>query len=237
MLLKSIDIHNHLLPGVDDGFATEEKSLEAIRRLLAAGVGELVFTPHINPDVYPGNDEDRMRRAYEEFRPLLPDGVKTSLAAEYMICADFEKDIAKRAGGLLCYEDKSILVEMSYFFRSPNLEDALFELQMAGFKPILAHPERYPYMAECLEDFDRLHENGCRFQLNYISFAGVYGRDSVKIIRYLARRGYCDFVATDLHSIRQLERILSSNPAFLLRKPFTKFLNPNQRPAFEGWRH
>ena len=182
MLLKSIDIHNHLLPGVDDGFGSAEESLEAIRLL----------------------------------------------SAEYMICADFEKDIAKRAGGLLCYEDRSVLVEMSYLFRSPNLEAALFELQMAGFKPILAHPERYLYMADSLEDFDRLHENGCRFQLNYISFTGVYGRDSVKIIRYLARRGYCDFVATDLHSIHQLERILSSNPAFLLRKPFTKFLNPNQ---------
>lgn len=100
MRIRAVDIHNHLLPGVDDGFATAEESLEAIRRLLEAGVGELVFTPHINPDVYPGNDEDRMRRVYEEFRPLLPEGVKTSLAAEYMICADFEKDIAKRAGGL-----------------------------------------------------------------------------------------------------------------------------------------
>ena len=230
MHLNPLDIHNHLLPGVDDGFGSAEESLEAIRGLSAAGVKDLVFTPHINPDVYPGNDEDRMRRVYEEFRPLLPDGLKTSLAAEYMICADFEKDIAKRAGGLLCYEDKSILVEMSFLFGSPNLDKSLFELQMAGFKPVLAHPERYLYMADCLEDFDRLHENGCRFQLNYISFAGVYGRDSVKIIRYLARRGYCDFVATDLHSIYQLERILSSNPAFLLRKPFTKFLNPNQRP-------
>ncbi len=230
MLLKSIDIHNHLLPGVDDGFATAEESLEAIRRLLAAGVGELVFTPHINPDVYPQNDEDRMRQVYGEFLPQLPDGVKTSLAAEYMICADFEKDIAKRAGGLLCYEDRSVLVEMSYLFRSPNLEAALFELQMAGFKPILAHPERYPYMADCLEDFDRLHENGCRFQLNYISFAGVYGRDSVKIIRYLARRGYCDFVATDLHSIHQLERILTGKVSILLKKPFTSFLYPEQLP-------
>ena len=229
MLLKSIDIHNHLLPGVDDGFATAEESLEAIRGLSAAGVGELVFTPHINPDVYPGNDENRMRRAYGEFRPQLPDGVKTSLAAEYMICGGFEKDIAKRAGGLLCYEDRSILVELSYFFRSPNLEDALFELQMAGFKPILAHPERYLYMADRLEEFDRLHENGCRFQLNYISFAGVYGRDSVRIIRYLARRGHCDFLSTDLHSLSQLERILTGDISLLLRKPFTKFLHPEQR--------
>lgn len=231
MRIRAVDIHNHLLPGVDDGFGSAEESLEAIRALSAAGVEELVFTPHINPDVYPRNDEDRMRRVYEEFRPQLPDGVKTSLAAEYMICADFEKDIAKRAGGLLCYEDRSVLVEMSYLFRSPNLEAALFELQMAGFKPILAHPERYLYMADSLEDFDRLHENGCRFQLNYISFAGVYGRDSVKIIRYLARRGYCDFVATDLHSIHQLERILTGDISLLLRKPFTNFLHPEQRPT------
>lgn len=233
MQLKTTDIHNHLLPGVDDGFAGAVESLDAIRALSAAGVKELVFTPHINPEVYPQNSEDRMRQAYSEFQPLLPAGVKTSLAAEYMIGADFEKDIAKRAGGLLCYEDRSILVEMSYFFRSPNLEDALFELQMAGFKPILAHPERYLYMADCLEDFDRLHENGCRFQLNYISFTGTYGLDSLRIIRYLARRGHCDFIATDLHSIHHLERILSSDTTFLLKKPFTKFLNPNQCPAAE----
>ncbi len=121
MLLKSIDIHNHLLPGVDDGFKTAEESLEAIRGLTAAGVRELVFTPHINPDVYPQNDEDRMRRAYEQFLPLLP--------------------------------------------------------------------------------------------------AGVYGWASVKIIRYLARRGYCDFVATDLHSLHQLERILSGKATLLLKRP------------------
>ena len=218
MHLNPLDIHNHLLPGVDDGFGSAGESLEAIGRMSETGVKELVFTPHINPDVYPQNDEDRMRQAYGLFLPLLPAGIKTSLAAEYMICGGFEKNISKRAGGLLCYKDSSILVEMSYLFRSPNLEDALFELQMAGFKPILAHPERYLYMADSLEDFDRLHENGCRFQLNYISFAGVYGRDSVKIIRYLARRGYCDFVATDLHSVHQLERILSSNVALLLRR-------------------
>ena len=231
MQLKSTDIHNHLLPGVDDGFAGAGESLEAIRALSAAGVKELVFTPHINPEVYPQNSEDRMRQAYREFLPLLPAGVKSSLAAEYMICADFEKGLSSRAGNLLCYGDRSILVEMSYFFRSPNLEDTLFELQMAGFKPILAHPERYLYMADSLEDFDRLHENGCRFQLNYISFTGTYGLGSLRIIRYLARRGHCDFLSTDLHSLSQLERILTGDISLLLRKPFTGFLHPEQRPS------
>lgn len=127
--------------------------------------------------------------------------------------------------------DRSILVEMSYLFRSPNLEDALFELQMAGFKPILAHPERYLYMADRLEEFGRLHENGCRFQLNYISFTGAYGLDSLRIIRYLARRGHCDFLSTDLHSPSQLERILTGDISLLLRKPFTRFLHPEQLPS------
>lgn len=227
MKFQSIDIHNHLLPGVDDGFAGAGESLEAIRGLSEAGVKEMVFTPHINPDVYPENNEERMRQAYREFQPLLPAGLKTSLAAEYMICADFEKGLSARAGNLLCYEDKSILVEMSFYFRSPNLYDTIFELQMAGFKPILAHPERYLYMADCPEDFDRLHENGCRFQLNCISFTGAYGPASVRIIRYLARRGYIDFVASDLHSLRQLENILSGRMAFFLKPPFTRYTGPS----------
>lgn len=217
--VNSTDIHNHLLPGVDDGFRTEEESLEAIRILSEAGVKEFVFTPHINPDVFPDGNEGKMRLAYEKFLPLLPSELKTSLAAEYMICGGFEENVAKRSGSLLCYGDKSILVEMSLFYRSQNLESALFELQMAGFKPILAHPERYLYMTGCLEEFDRLHENGCRFQLNYISFTGAYGLGSMRIIRYLIKRGYCDFIATDLHSLAQLDKILTGRPSFFLKMP------------------
>ena len=227
MKLQSIDIHNHLLPGVDDGFGSESDSLEAVRIMREAGVREFVFTPHINPDLYPDGNEEKMRAAYERFLPLLPSGVKASLAAEYMVCSDFGKRVADHPQSLLCFPDRSVLVEMSYYFRSVNLEESLFELQMAGFRPILAHPERYLYMADRPEDFDALHENGCRFQLNCISFTGAYGPASVRIIRYLARRGYIDFVATDLHSLRQLENILSGRTAFFLRPPFTRYTGPS----------
>lgn len=230
MKILSTDIHNHLLPGVDDGFHKVEDSLKAIRLLSEAGCRDLVFTPHMNPELFPDTTEDKVRRVYSDFIGLIPPewGMHTSLAGEYMIGADFEKTVAEKNGRLLCYPDKSILVEMSYLFRSGNLESSLFELQMAGYRPVLAHPERYAYMAQSLRDFALLRDKGCRFQLNYLSFTGAYGEMSLRIIRYLMRNDFCDFIATDLHSVNQLNMILSRNPRLLLRPGFAKLVGTLQ---------
>ena len=206
--LSERDIHNHLLPGVDDGFQRAEDSLVAIGKMAANGVKELVFTPHMNPDVYTDESEAHFRKVYEQFVPMIPEelGLKTSLAAEYMIVKDFEQ--RAQDPELLTYEDNSILIEMSYYFRSPNLEQTVFELTMAGKKPILAHPERYLYMADCLSDFDRLVDAGCRLQMNFMSLSGAYGPKSLQILNYLRDKGMYSFVATDLHTVHQLDRIL-----------------------------
>lgn len=203
------DIHNHLLPGVDDGFRKAEDSLKAVRLMAENGVKEIVFTPHMNPELFAGQTEAHLREVYADFSARIPAewGVKTSLAAEYMCIKDFEQRASDPE--LLTYEDGSVLVEMSYYYRSPNFETALFELVMAGKKPIVAHPERYLYMADCLSDFDRMVEMGCRFQMNYMSLSGVYGPESLKILKYLKERGYYRFAATDLHTCHQLDKILS----------------------------
>lgn len=205
------DIHNHLLPGVDDGFRCAEDSLRAIKKMADNGVKEIVFTPHMNPELFVSETEAHLREVYADFSARIPAewNLKTSLAAEYMCIKDFEHRASDP--GLLTYEDGSILVEMSYYYRSPNLESALFELVMAGKKPILAHPERYLYMAGSLKDFDRIAEMGCRFQMNYMSLTGAYGPDSLKIMRYLKERGYYHFAATDLHTVHQLDKILGIN--------------------------
>ena len=207
--LSPRDIHNHLLPGVDDGFQYAEDSLKAIGIMAEHGVKEIVFTPHMNPDVYPDESEKHFREVYEGFRQMIPAelGLTTSLAAEYMVVKDFEQRASDPE--LLTYDDGSILIEMSYYFRSPNLEKAVFELCMAGKKPIIAHPERYLYMAGCLEDFDRLADMGCRFQMNFMSLSGAYGPQSLRILDYLRDKGLYSFVATDLHTIPQLEKILA----------------------------
>ncbi len=220
MQLPATDIHSHLLPGVDDGFRTADDSIRAIGLMARAGCRELVLTPHLNPDVYPGIGESRHREVYERFSSLIPAqlGVTTALAAEYMVVKGFEDRVMSHADELLVYPDCSILVEMSYYYRSPNLEQVLFELSMAGLKPILAHPERYLYMDGCLSDFDRFVEMGCRLQMNAMSLTGMYGPQSVKILDHLLRHRMYSFIATDLHSLQQLDRIQHFKPGFFLRR-------------------
>ena len=217
--LGSRDIHNHLLPGVDDGFRSAEDSLRAIQKMVDNGVREFVFTPHMNPDVYPNESEAHFREVYTSFAPqveaILPPPLRgtervLSLAAEYMVVKDFERRVTDHADELLTFPDGSILIEMSYMYRSRNFEDVIFELGMAGLKPIVAHPERYLYIADQLEDFERWVDMGAALQLNYLSLTGQYGEASLRILNHLLKHNLYSFVATDLHSNAQLDRILST---------------------------
>ena len=229
MKLQARDIHNHLLPGVDDGFRKAEDSLRAIEKMAADGCHEIIFSPHMNPDVYPDESEAHFKEVYDSFAPRIPEewGVKTSLAAEYMVVNGFEERAANPES-LLTWPDGSILIEMSYFFRSRNFESAIFELGLAGLKPIVAHPERYLYMSDSLKDFEKWKDMGCRFQLNFVSLTGKYGKESVRIMKHLFDEDMYDFVSTDLHTVSQLEGILDADPVRKLRKRFNKFLEKHQ---------
>ena len=213
--LGTRDIHNHLLPGVDDGFRNAEDSLRAIQTMVANGVREIVFTPHMNPDVYPGESESHFREVFSTFQPQVTSAVSLQpsaihLAAEYMVVKDFERRVTDHADQLLTYPDGSILIEMSYMYRSRNFEDVIFELGMAGITPIVAHPERYLYMADQLADFDHWVDMGAKLQMNYLSLTGQYGEASMRILTHLLKHGLYSFVATDLHSLSQLDRILTT---------------------------
>lgn len=208
MKLPSRDIHNHLLPGVDDGFHHAGDSLMAIEKMAEAGVKEFIFTPHMNPDVYPDESEEHFKQVYDEFVQRIPAewGVQTSLAAEYMVVKDFERRV-EHPETLLHWPDMTILIEMSYYFKSDNIEQAVFELVMAGFRPVLAHPERYLYLASDVGWFDHMVDMGCRLQMNCMSLSGCYGPASVKILAHLLKHDLYDFVATDLHTLGQLQKI------------------------------
>ena len=213
--LKTRDIHNHLLPGVDDGFRSSEDSLRAIQTMVENGVTDIVFTPHMNPDVYPNESESHFRQVFATFQPQVTSAVHLQpsaihLAAEYMVVKDFEQRVTEHADELLTYPDGSILIEMSYLYRSRNFEDTIFELNMAGLKPIVAHPERYLYMVNSLRDYDKWIDMGACLQLNYLSLTGQYGTESVKIMRHLLEHNMYSHVATDLHSNSQLDRILTA---------------------------
>lgn len=206
--MPQCDFHNHLLPGVDDGFKDEDHSIDAIKLMMEAGIKHIIFTPHMNPDVYHDSSEQLVKDRYKQFKSIIPKewNIDTDLAAEYMIVNGFEDRASDP--DLLTYPDgTSILIEMSYYFRSKNLEQTIFELNLAGKKPILAHPERYVYMVNSLKDFDKLQDMGCRFQMNWMSLTGMYGKDSMKILKHLLTHNMYSFICTDLHTMHQFQRI------------------------------
>jgi len=206
------DCHCHLLPGVDDGVKNFEESVAALRRMKEMGISSVVLTPHVNPDVFPDNNETYLRSRFESFLASLPSelcsSVNLTLGAEYMIVQDFEnRDLSE----LLQFKPGKVLVEMSYLYASPNIEQVLFAFSMAGITPVLAHPERYVYLARSLETFERYRDMGAEFQMNLLSLGGVYGPESMKILRYLQNKDWYSYRGTDAHSLATLEQIFGMN--------------------------
>lgn len=211
------DCHCHLLPGVDDGVGAFDEAVECLRLLRSSGVESVVLTPHINPDVYPLNTEEFLRERYDEFVGRLPEdllcpsespdgcSLKISLGAEYMVVPGFEK---RDMTSLLQFLPGKVLIEMSYLFVSPNMEQVLFEISLSGLTPVIAHPERYLYLADHLGTFERWHDMGAEFQMNLLSLSGAYGRSSLRILRYLHDRGWYSSTGSDAHSLCTLRESL-----------------------------
>ncbi|MDR2084396.1 MAG: hypothetical protein LBP67_05320 [Bacteroidales bacterium] len=213
-IVFNTDIHCHILPGIDDGFKTFENSLSAIKMMFENGVRNIIFTPHIDSHTFPNSTEDFIINKFNEFIKSTPSdiGINFGLAAEYMVTPNFDKSISDK---LLCLNGfskkkdvKYILIEMSYFFESNNIKDIVFALNLAGFKPVLAHPERYLYYARELKILNDLRDMGVFFQMNMMSLSGTYGRESIIILDYMIKNNFYDFIASDLHSIKQYNNIL-----------------------------
>jgi tyrosine-protein phosphatase YwqE len=206
----AVDIHSHLLPGLDDGLKEIEKSVEFIRDLKTLGYQKLICTPHILSDLYPNSRETIMPKL-DLVREALADAgvdVKMDAAAEYMIDHDFLNMVStSRKEELLTIEGNYILVEMSYLAASPVFEQAIFSLRMLGLSPILAHPERYSYLHSDFDQYYRFKELGCKLQVNLLSLSGGYGPYVKRVAERLFREQMVDFLGTDIHHERHLDML------------------------------
>lgn len=201
------DIHSHVLPGIDDGAPDLASALELVRGLRDLGFRQIFTTPHVMSDLYP-NSRTLILRKRDELREALEEwgegSVALDAAAEYFIDENFERLLKNEL--LLTLPDNHVLVEMSFHQAYPALHRVLFDLQMKGYRPILAHPERYPYYRSA-EDFERLKALGCVFQLNLLSLTGYYGKSVQASAKTLLKCGCADFLASDLHHARHLESL------------------------------
>ena len=200
-----VDIHSHLLPGIDDGAKDVEDSISLIKTMRSFGIKNFITTPHVLGDVYPNSSETIKAKLQELQEALKNDGlddVRVSAAAEYMLDERFLELLKK--DDILTLKDNFILVEMSYFSAPLNLYDVLFEIQLKGYKPILAHPERYNFFHNDFENYYKLKKAGCLFQLNFLSLTEQYGKNVQQISQKLLKLGLYDFAGTDTHHSRHL---------------------------------
>ena len=206
-------MHSHLIPGIDDGVPDLETSLLLIRGLIDLGYKKLITTPHVNGDSYPNTSAIILEGRDDVIREIGQQGltVEFQAAAEYLMDHKFTDNLSGSAG-FLTLKENLVLVELSFVVPAINLREILFDLQLKGYQPVLAHPERYLYFAGNKGWYDQLRESGCLFQLNLLSFTGHYGPEVRDLAQYLVKKKYVDFLGTDMHHAGHLE-LLRHSPA------------------------
>lgn len=193
------DIHCHIVPGIDDGSSCVEKSVALAKRMERWGLRRIIATPHVTEDTFE-NTPDTISAAFAELRKGLDDnGIKleVSYSAEYRIDDFFMKQVD--SGRVIPFPNNYLLVENSFVQEPWSLDQTLFNLKIKGFKPILAHPERYIYYYGKKNRYEELHSTGTLFQINLLSLSGFYGKEQRKMAEYLIERGLVDLIGTDLH--------------------------------------
>ncbi len=202
------DLHSHLIPGIDDGARTMADSLEMIRHMADQGFTHLVTTPHIMWDSYKNTPEGIRKGLGEVREACLENGIDVTLdaAAEYFIDEHFLA-LLRGQGELLTLPGKRLLVELPYTTPLMNTTETLFSVIGYGYRPVLAHPERYAYFHSEPEAYRRLKEQGCELQLNALSLTGQYGSGVQKMARWLLKQRLVTFIGSDVHDLRHVKAL------------------------------
>ena len=195
-----VDIHSHLLPGIDDGAKDIDTSIALILKMASYGIKNFITTPHVLGNVYPNSTaviKEKLIVVQKELEKREIKGISIQAAAEYMLDEEFSALLEQK--DILVLKDNYILVEMSYFSAPINLYEVLFKIQLKGYKPVLAHPERYNFYHSDFKSYYKLKQAGCLFQLNLLSLTDQYGKGVQKISKKLLKENLYDFVGTDTH--------------------------------------
>jgi protein-tyrosine phosphatase len=200
-----LDMHSHILPGIDDGSPDIETSLRLVKGIYNLGIRKSIATPHVISDMY-RNTPDTINDALKKLQhacTVEKIDIELSAAAEYML-DDYFMDLIKSKSQLLTIHNNIILTEQSYASPTSNLNEIAFELVTVGYKPIMAHPERYFFYHNNYESFNHLRDMGFLLQVNLLSLTGYYGPAVAKAAKFLFKEDLVDLVGTDLHNMRHL---------------------------------
>ncbi len=204
----SVDIHCHILPGVDDGSPDTATSVALVERMKSWGINRIIATPHMTECSFE-NTPETLDPALESLRgALAAKGIEmpVSRASENRLDDYFREQL--EAGRIKPMPGGCLLVENSFIQEPWQLDQQLYDLRIKGYRPILAHPERYFYYHDKnLRRYTELHRSGTLFQINLLSLAGAYGKTEKKVAEQLIAAGMADLVGTDLHTMRHADLI------------------------------
>ena len=199
------DVHSHLIPGIDDGSKTMEETIAILQKFQELGYKKVITTPHIMSDYFNNNQEiiyDGLEKVRAEIAKTPQLTIELEAAAEYYTDTMFQELIEK--GEILTFGDNYVLFELSFQYEPANLKEVVFELSSAGYKPILAHVERYPYYINKWNKIEDYINRGVKLQLNINSLTGGYGKDIQKMAQSLIEKDLIDLVGSDCHRFEHL---------------------------------
>jgi protein-tyrosine phosphatase len=217
------DIHSHILPGIDDGSPDIETSLQLVKGIYDLGIRKTVATPHVISDIY-RNTPETINAALATLRLACAEAginIEINAAAEYML-DDYFLRLLQTDSPILCVHKNIILTEQSYASSSNNLNEIAFEIMTKGYRPIMAHPERYFYYHNDYQQYSHLKDMGFFLQVNILSLVGYYGKSVAKAAKYILENDMADFIGTDMHHNRHLAILQKKENIQLFKKYLDK---------------
>ncbi len=185
-----------------------EQSLEMLRAEMAMGINRVILTSHVTAVSFE-NTRESLMDAFLKLKDAVTDeglDIELSLSAEYRMDEYFDKEYA--ADHLIPMPGNHILLENSFQQELMNLDELLFDMQVKGFRTILAHPERYTYYSRRRKRYEQLHNAGARFQVNILSFTGYFGEEARDSALWFAHNGMIDYLGSDMHNIKHAHIIM-----------------------------
>ncbi|ACT91338.1 tyrosine-protein phosphatase [Dyadobacter fermentans] len=217
-----IDIHSHMIPGVDDGVETVAEAVAMVSKMQSLGYRQLITTPHVMWDCYRNTPEIILGKL-EEVRQASKEAgltIQIGAAAEYFLDEHFNQ-LLSTGKDLLTLPGNRLLVELPYSTPLMNTSETLFSIIEKGYQPVLAHPERYTYFYSDPSIYKKLADGGCELQVNILSLTGYYGENITKMAEWLLKNNLITFLGTDAHKIQHLDMIQRSNKHnWITRYPF-----------------
>jgi protein-tyrosine phosphatase len=201
------DVHSHFIPGIDDGAQTLEQSIELLTSMAQLGYRKVITTPHSMADGYK-NSPEIILGGLEKLRAGVRSAginIEVDAAAEYYLDHALEEQV--NAGTVLTFGNKLLLFELPFIGEPAMLRQVVFQMQTQGYRPVLAHPERYSFWYTDFNKFVELKDRGVLFQLNLVALSGAYGPQAKQLAERMIDAGYYELLGSDCHNMNHVQAI------------------------------